>query len=1309
MKNIFTRNLLIAACCLVFPAGMSAQFSGSGSGTQDDPYRIFNADQLNQVRNFVEKTDVYFSLEADIDMTQWIAENNPSQGWLPIGNNNSGFRGKFNGNGHTISNLWINRPSTDYIGLFGKINDNTEILNLKLENADYAGNNYVGGITGYCHNASSITSCVFNGKISGNDYIGCVCGYIDNNDYHDLIVSGCNAYCQIEGRDYIGGICGYSYISAVGGKRYRTTVSDCLSYNNIDGRDKIGGICGYAYSYSNRNYGNCNITIFNCYSYNHINGNSYIGGVSGYNYTYGSGTHSSITISNCYSHNHINGNSNIGGVSGDNFNYDIGNNVNITTSDCFTNGRIKGNESIGGIVGYIEKNKGSLDISKCYSNNSIIEGKNYVGGIFGNSTANNIQTSGNVSLNEVISSDNNLYRIGNKGGFDNNLAWVLTQMLLNGAKQPIPDDSDENGINTGLSSLKLQATYEGLGWDFADTWQIEETESFPYFQAQTAPPYFTQPLKKGDTTLSGQCTEAGTVTVCVGEKIYTAQSSGNSWSLTLDEPLQAGDFVDVWVQADGKKPSYVVSQTVSLAGGGTESDPFVISTPEDLQAISSDDTENAYYKLANDIDLTEWIETNSSTDGWIPVTLRGTFDGDGHTISGLWCYADEGGLFDKLVSGAAVKDVKVKIADGKAVKGSNYAGGIVAISMGTITNSTVTGTIEGGSASGGIAGQSSGSISQCYTLGEVMSETGSAKAGGIVGENQSGSSVNDSYSSAVITATEDNSYAAGIAGYNSGTIERCYSDGAISGYAIAGICGYNTGAEAKVNGCVAANRSLSAYKSALRVLGGYASDASAPVTSDNYAFEGMPVSVNNVPQKIYDDPLNGTTKTIDELYRKATYEMLGWDMENIWDIDEGSSLPYFEEFSIQVSEISLDNTEATIERQSTLRLTATVLPENCRNNTLAWSSDNEEVATVDENGQVTAVGVGEANITATAADGSGVTATCKVTVSPKLVTSVTLNKNELTIEKSFTAQLAATVAPDDADDLGLIWTSDNEEVATVDENGLVTAVSVGEANITATAVDGSGITATCKVTVTPKLVTSVILDESELTIEKNFTEQLTATVAPDDADNLSLTWTSDNEEVATVDENGLVTAVSVGEANITATAADGSGVTATCKVTVTPKLVTSVTLDQSELTIEKTYTAQLSATIAPDDADNRTVTWTSDNEEVATVDGHGLVTAVGEGTATITATANDGSGVSASCVVTVTFIDGIADIETSKVTVLAANGRITVSGKEKDDTVSVYDTGGRLLYQGESDVIDVPRKAMYIVTVSGKSYKVIVP
>ena len=155
--------------------------------------------------------------------------------------------------------------------------------------------------------------------------------------------------------------------------------------------------------------------------------------------------------------------------------------------------------------------------------------------------------------------------------------------------------------------------------------------------------------------------------------------------------------------------------------------------------------------------------------------------------------------------------------------------------------------------------------------------------------------------------------------------------------------------------------------------------------------------------------------------------------------------------------------------------------------------------------------------------------------------------------------------------------------------------------------------------------------------------------------------------------------------------------------------VSSIILNTTAITINKNSQEQLYATILPENASDKSIVWTSDNEEVATVDGHGLVTAVGEGTATITATANDGSGVSASCMVTVTFTNGIANVEASEIKVLAAGGRITVSGKSQDETVSVYDTGGRLLYRGESDVIDVPRKAMYIVTVSGKNYKVIVP
>ncbi len=450
--------------------------------------------------------------------------------------------------------------------------------------------------------------------------------------------------------------------------------------------------------------------------------------------------------------------------------------------------------------------------------------------------------------------------------------------------------------------------------------------------------------------------------------------------------------------------------------------------------------------------------------------------------------------------------------------------------------------------------------------------------------------------------------------------------------------------------------------------------------------------IGNIPIYVPDESI--------ENYKKSD----GWKNYNIRGISYND-----------VVSISLDKHDISIARDSTVLLTATALPEDADDTSVVWSSDNENIATVDENGLVTAIGIGETVITATAHDGSGRKDKCNITVTPKLVKQITLSNNEITLYNNDNVQLTATVYPEDADIKDVTWSSSNGALK-VDENGLVTCVdySYGEAVVTATAKDGSGVTATCKVTLKQRQITSLSLSADELSLERTSTALLTSHIIPDNADRPALIWRSSDENVATVNypgvfsTEGFVTAVGVGEAVITAYTTDGSGITATCKVIVTPKLVTSVTLDQSELTIERTYTAQLSATIAPEDADNRTVTWTSDNEEVATVDGHGLVTAVGEGTATITATANDGSGVSASCMVTVTFIDGIAAIEAGKVTVLAANGRITVSGKEPDDTVSVYDTGGRLLYQGEDDVIDVPRKAMYIVTVSGKSYKVVV-
>ena len=331
---------------------------------------------------------------------------------------------------------------------------------------------------------------------------------------------------------------------------------------------------------------------------------------------------------------------------------------------------------------------------------------------------------------------------------------------------------------------------------------------------------------------------------------------------------------------------------------------------------------------------------------------------------------------------------------------------------------------------------------------------------------------------------------------------------------------------------------------------------------------------------------------------------------------------------IPVASVSLNKTELTIEKGKSETLTSTVSPSDATDKTVSWKSSNTSVVTVDQNGRVTAVGAGSAVITVTTKDGSK-TATCNVTVVIP-VTSVSLNKTELTIEKGKSETLTAIVSPSDATDKTVSWKSSNTSVVTVDQNGRVTAVNAGSAVITVTTNDGSK-TATCKVTVVIP-VTSVSLNKTELTIEKGKSETLTATVSPSDATNKTVSWKSSNTSVATVDQNGKVTAVGAGSAVITVTTKDGSK-TATCKVTVVIP-VTSVSLNKTELTIEKGKSETLTATVNPSDATNKAVTWQSSNTAIATVDQNGKVTAKELGNVTITVTTKDGSK-TASCSVTV--------------------------------------------------------------------------
>ena len=388
--------------------------------------------------------------------------------------------------------------------------------------------------------------------------------------------------------------------------------------------------------------------------------------------------------------------------------------------------------------------------------------------------------------------------------------------------------------------------------------------------------------------------------------------------------------------------------------------------------------------------------------------------------------------------------------------------------------------------------------------------------------------------------------------------------------------------------------------------------------------------------------------------------------------------------------IALNKTSASLKVTETLTLVATVLPENATNKSVTWKSSNEAVATVDANGKVTAVAVGEATITATTTDGSNLSASCKVTVVPTLAESITLDKIEISLEATETATLIVTVLPELTTDKSVEWSSSNESVATIDANGLVTAIAVGEAIITATTTDGSDLSASCKVTVVPTLAETITLDKAEISLEATETATLIATVLPELTTNKSVTWTSSNEAVVTVDANGVVTAIAVGEAIITATTTDGSDLSASCKVTVVPTLAESITLDKIEISLEATETATLIVTVLPELTTDKSVEWSSSNESVATIDANGLVTAIAVGEAIITATTTDGSDLSASCKVTVvpTLAETITldkaeiSLEATETATLIASvlpelvTDKSVEWSSSDETVAVVDENG---------------------------------
>ena len=398
-------------------------------------------------------------------------------------------------------------------------------------------------------------------------------------------------------------------------------------------------------------------------------------------------------------------------------------------------------------------------------------------------------------------------------------------------------------------------------------------------------------------------------------------------------------------------------------------------------------------------------------------------------------------------------------------------------------------------------------------------------------------------------------------------------------------------------------------------------------------------------------------------------------------------------------EIILSNTEITIDLSSgnkTVQITPTITPDSANKN-ITWTSSNTSIARVDEFGTITGISNGEATVTAKTVN--GLTKICKVKVvtSP---TAISLNKTNAVIDTttSKNMQLTAVITPASANIYtGITWTSSNDNVVQVNQQGLVKGISNGLATVTAKTENGC--TAQCRIVV-GATIAGINLAPSNSAIEIEEKLQINATIEPNTSEE-TLIWVSSNSKVATVDQNGLVTGKSHGTVTITATGRD-SMVANSVKVTVqtAPK---SISLNITEKTIDLSTDAksfQLTGTISPSTANvYLEQTWTSDNTSVANVDNNGRVTALKNGDAIITV--STGNGKIATCKVkVVTSPTGIA-LDKNRATVnLSGTKTVDLTATLTPKTANIYDD---LQWSSDSASAKVEKTGKYTARVTGVS------
>ena len=394
--------------------------------TDGDGYiNISTLDHLRWVSETSSSWDKNFELDNNINAAATVVWND-SAGFSPIGNTSISFTGKFEGNGFAIDSLYINRPDSNYVSLFGKTSG-AKISNIGIRNCNFTGNECVGGLIGYI-NYSTIDKCYSAGYLSGNKLVGGLIGY---NNRSKVSNSYCNA--NISAISKAGGLIGRNSYS---------TVNNCNSNSSVSCNEFGGGLIGY----------NDNSTVANCYTTGQVSGSYLLGGLIGNNIE--------SLISNCYSTENITGKDYVGGL--------LGNNNESTVINSYCTGSVAGDSYVGGLVGM----NISTTVNNCYSLGNVI-GSSNVGGLVGNHTDNSILVN-SYSIGKVSGS----YYIGGLVGYTysstiNNCFWDT---------QTSEKTTSVGGTGKTTAEMKAKSTFTYAGWDFNLVWSLDSiiNNGYPY-------------------------------------------------------------------------------------------------------------------------------------------------------------------------------------------------------------------------------------------------------------------------------------------------------------------------------------------------------------------------------------------------------------------------------------------------------------------------------------------------------------------------------------------------------------------------------------------------------------------------------------------------------------------------------------------------------------------------------------------------------------------------------------------------------------------------------------------------------------